>query len=42
MLFRSKLGLNEALSKLRAEYGGHPEIETLLGFIENSKRGITR
>ena len=42
ILFRSKLGLNEALSKLRAEYGGHPEIETLLGFIENSKRGITR
>jgi UDP-N-acetylglucosamine acyltransferase len=42
ILFRSKLGLNEALSKLRAEYSGHPEIETLLGFIENSKRGITR
>ena len=42
ILFRSKLGLNEALSKLRAEHGGHPEIEALLGFIENSKRGITR
>jgi UDP-N-acetylglucosamine acyltransferase len=42
ILFRSKLGLNEAISKLRAEYGGHVEIESLLGFIENSKRGITR
>jgi len=42
ILFRSKLGLNEALSKLRATHGGHPEIDVLLGFIENSKRGITR
>jgi UDP-N-acetylglucosamine acyltransferase len=42
ILFRSKLGLNEALSKLKAEYAGHAEIETLLGFIEGSKRGITR
>lgn len=42
ILFRSKLGLNEALSKLRAEHGGHVEIEHLLEFLTNSKRGITR
>lgn len=42
ILFRSKMGLNEAVSHLRAEHGGHPEIEELLKFIEASKRGITR
>lgn len=42
ILFRSKMGLNEAVSHLRAEHGGHPEIEELLRFIEASKRGITR
>jgi len=42
ILFRSKLGLNEAVSKLRAEHGGNPEIDYLLGFILASKRGITR
>ena len=42
ILFRSKLGLNEALSKLRAQLAGFSEIDHLLSFIENSKRGITR
>lgn len=42
ILFRSKLGLNEALSKLRAEHGGQPEIDLLLEFVASSKRGITR
>ncbi len=42
VLFRSKLGLNEALSKLQAEYKGHSEIEFLLAFIKASQRGITR
>ena len=42
ILFRSKLGLNEALAKLKAEHGGHSEIELLLEFITSSKRGITR
>ncbi|MEW5739947.1 MAG: acyl-ACP--UDP-N-acetylglucosamine O-acyltransferase [Myxococcota bacterium] len=42
ILFRSKLGLNEAISRLKAEYGSHPEIEVLLDFITTSKRGITR
>ncbi|HEY8208485.1 MAG TPA: acyl-ACP--UDP-N-acetylglucosamine O-acyltransferase [Myxococcaceae bacterium] len=42
ILFRSKLGLNEAISKLRAEYGGHVEIDELLQFVAGSTRGITR
>jgi UDP-N-acetylglucosamine acyltransferase len=42
ILFRSKLGLNEALAKLRAEHGGHVEIDVMLEFISSSKRGITR
>lgn len=42
ILFRSKLGLNEALANLRAEHGGHSEIDLLLEFISQSKRGITR
>lgn len=42
LLFRSKMGLNEALSQLQAEMGQHPEISVLLDFITNSKRGITR
>jgi UDP-N-acetylglucosamine acyltransferase len=42
ILFRSKLGLNEALAKLNAEYGNQPEIKLLLEFVQNSKRGITR
>ncbi len=42
LLFRSKMGLNEALSQLQAEMGHHPEIALLLEFITNSKRGITR
>jgi UDP-N-acetylglucosamine acyltransferase len=42
ILFRSKLGLNEALSRLKAEYGEHPEIGVMVDFITTSKRGITR
>jgi UDP-N-acetylglucosamine acyltransferase len=41
-LFRSKLGLNEALARLRAEHGGHSEVDAMLEFISASKRGITR
>lgn len=41
-LFRSKLGLNEAVARIRAEHGGNPEIDELLTFIEGSKRGLTR
>jgi UDP-N-acetylglucosamine acyltransferase len=42
ILFRSKLGLAEALDSLKAEHGGHPEIDHLLEFLVQSKRGITR
>lgn len=42
ILFRSKLGLNEAMTRLKAEHGGHAEIDHLLDFIASSKRGITR
>ncbi|HZH03944.1 MAG TPA: acyl-ACP--UDP-N-acetylglucosamine O-acyltransferase [Myxococcaceae bacterium] len=42
LLFRSKLGLNEAVAKVRAEMGGHSEIDRFLQFIEGSRRGITR
>jgi UDP-N-acetylglucosamine acyltransferase len=42
ILFRSKLGVNEALAKLQVEYEGHAEIEHLLEFVASSKRGITR
>jgi len=42
ILFRSKLGLNEAISKLKAEHGGHVEIDDLLQFVAGSTRGITR
>ncbi len=42
ILFRSKLGLNEAVSRLKAEHGGHGEIDHLLDFVGSSKRGLTR
>jgi len=42
LLFRSGLGLREALGRVKAELGDHPEIEELLAFIESSTRGITR
>jgi UDP-N-acetylglucosamine acyltransferase len=41
-LFRSKLPLDEALDRLRAELGGSPEIEVLLAFVASSTRGLTR
>lgn len=42
ILFRSKLPLEEAVSQLRVEFGGHPEVERLLTFVTTSKRGLTR
>lgn len=42
ILFRSKLGLQEALARLRAELSGHPEVDHLVAFIAQSKRGLTR
>jgi UDP-N-acetylglucosamine acyltransferase len=42
ILFRSKLQMAEALARLKTEFGGQPEIDHLVGFIEQSKRGLTR
>jgi UDP-N-acetylglucosamine acyltransferase len=42
ILFRSRLGLREGLARVKAEFGGKPEIDHLVGFIEGSERGITR
>jgi UDP-N-acetylglucosamine acyltransferase len=42
ILFRSKLPLAEALAKLKAELGGHSEIDHLVDFVSSSKRGLTR
>lgn len=42
ILFRSKLQVQEALERLKTEYGGQPEIDHLVGFISQSQRGLTR
>ncbi|HEX5747672.1 MAG TPA: acyl-ACP--UDP-N-acetylglucosamine O-acyltransferase [Archangium sp.] len=42
ILFRSKLQLAEALAQLKAEMGGQPEIDYLVDFVSQSKRGLTR
>jgi len=39
-LFFSKLTREEALKEVAAEFCGVPEIEQLLSFIQNSKRGV--
>ncbi len=36
------LKLPDAISRIRSEIHGCPEIDYLLAFIENSKRGICR
>jgi UDP-N-acetylglucosamine acyltransferase len=42
VVFRSNLQLAEALAQLKAELGEHPEVAHFIGFIEASRRGITR
>lgn len=42
IVFRTSLGLREALARVRAEFGGHQEIEDFVRFIEGSERGIAR
>jgi UDP-N-acetylglucosamine acyltransferase len=42
ILFRSKLPLEEAVGRLRVEFGGHAEVDRLLDFVTTSKRGLTR
>ncbi|HTN53116.1 MAG TPA: acyl-ACP--UDP-N-acetylglucosamine O-acyltransferase [Anaeromyxobacter sp.] len=42
IVFRSNLGLSEAIAQLEAELPGHPEIDHLVRFLKGSQRGITR
>ncbi len=42
ILFRSKLPLEDAVGRLRVDFGGHPEVDALLDFVTSSKRGLTR
>ncbi|HWE23999.1 MAG TPA: acyl-ACP--UDP-N-acetylglucosamine O-acyltransferase [Myxococcales bacterium] len=42
VVFRSKMGLREAIAQVKAEYGGHPEIDHFVAFLEGSERGIAR
>ena len=42
IVFRSNLGLAEALAQLEAELGAHPEIAHFVAFLRASQRGITR
>jgi UDP-N-acetylglucosamine acyltransferase len=42
ILFRSKLKTETAIGKIRRELSGYAEVEQLVTFIENSKRGICR
>ncbi|HET7824945.1 MAG TPA: acyl-[acyl-carrier-protein]--UDP-N-acetylglucosamine O-acyltransferase, partial [Anaeromyxobacter sp.] len=42
ILFRSNLGLAEAVAQLEQELGSFPEIAHLVRFVKASQRGITR
>jgi UDP-N-acetylglucosamine acyltransferase len=42
IVFRSNLGLAEAIAQLRAELGDHPEVAHLVAFLEGTQRGVTR
>ena len=42
ILFRSNLGLAEAIGQIEGELGGHPEIAHFVKFVKGSQRGITR
>ncbi len=42
IMFRSNLGLAEAVAQLEAELGSHPEIAHFIRFVKSSQRGITR
>ncbi len=42
ILFRSSLGVAEAIAQMEAELGTHPEIAHLIAFVRGSQRGITR
>jgi len=42
ILFRSNLLKKEAIDLLRKEFKGNEDIEMLVNFIENSKRGVSK
>ena len=42
VVFRSKMGLREAVAHVKAEYGGNAEIDHFIAFLEGSQRGIAR
>ena len=42
VVFRSNLGLQEAIAELSEELAGYPEIDHFIGFLRGSQRGITR
>jgi UDP-N-acetylglucosamine acyltransferase len=42
IVFRSNLGLAEAITELVAELNGYPEIDHFVAFLKGSQRGITR
>ena len=42
ILYRMKLGLREAVARVKAEHGGHAEIDHLVAFLEGTERGIAR
>ncbi|MFL5312536.1 MAG: acyl-ACP--UDP-N-acetylglucosamine O-acyltransferase [Myxococcales bacterium] len=42
IVYRSKMGLREAVAHVKAEYGGHAEIDHFVAFLEGSQRGIAR
>ena len=42
LVFRSKMGLREAIAQVRAEFGGNPEIDHFVAFLEGTQRGIAR
>ena len=41
-LFRSKMGLEEAMAQVREAYGEIPEIRYFLDFVRSSERGVCR
>ena len=42
ILFRSSLGVAEAIAQMEAELGTYPEVAHLVAFVRGSQRGITR
>jgi UDP-N-acetylglucosamine acyltransferase len=42
MLFRSGHRVAEASRLAKAEFGDQPDVMTILGFLEGTKRGICR